>query len=115
MKKDIASQPIGLKATGFDPVQEGSTPSLAAKNSQGEEYMETKICTKCGKELSIEEFNWRNKAKGTRRSECKYCHSGYMQRFMKMKDDREYIIRIQNHYEHHLTRLTRKLRVYRVT
>lgn len=40
--------------------------------------METKICTKCNKELLIEEFNWRNKAKGTRRSECKYCHSAYM-------------------------------------
>ena len=40
--------------------------------------METKICTKCGKELPIEEFNWRNKAKGTRRSECKYCHTNYM-------------------------------------
>jgi DNA-directed RNA polymerase subunit RPC12/RpoP len=40
--------------------------------------METKICTKCGKELPITDFNWRNKAKGTRRSECKYCHSKYM-------------------------------------
>ena len=40
--------------------------------------METKICTKCGKELPIEEFNWRDKAKGTRRSECKYCHTNYM-------------------------------------
>lgn len=40
----------------------------------------TKICTKCGKELPIEEFNFRNKAKGTRRSECKYCHSQYMKK-----------------------------------
>ena len=40
--------------------------------------METKICTKCGKELPLIDFNWRNKAKGTRRSECKYCHSQYM-------------------------------------
>lgn len=47
--------------------------------------METKICTKCGKELSIEEFNWRNKAKGTRRSECKYCHSGYMKKVYQDK------------------------------
>lgn len=38
----------------------------------------------------------------------------YMQRFMKVKDDRKYIIRIQNHYEHHQTRLTRKPRVYRI-
>lgn len=40
--------------------------------------IETKICTKCGRELPIEEFNWRNKEKGTRRSECKYCHSNFM-------------------------------------
>ena len=42
--------------------------------------METKVCTKCGKELPIEEFNWRNKSKGTRRSECKYCHSAFMKK-----------------------------------
>lgn len=48
--------------------------------------MDTKVCTKCGKELSIEEFNWRSKAAGTRRSECKYCHSDYMkQRYQTKK------------------------------
>ena len=47
--------------------------------------METKICTKCKKELPIEDFNWRNKAAGTRRSECKYCHSGYMKAKYKEK------------------------------
>lgn len=40
--------------------------------------METKICTKCKRELSINEFNWRSKKNGTRRSECKYCHTKYM-------------------------------------
>ena len=40
--------------------------------------METKICTKCGKELPVDQFNWRDKNKGTRRSECKICHSSYM-------------------------------------
>lgn len=40
--------------------------------------METKICSKCGRELPIDQFNWRNKAKGTRRADCKECHSGYM-------------------------------------
>lgn len=49
--------------------------------------METKICTKCNKELPITEFNWREKAKGTRRSECKYCHSAFMkQQYQKKKD-----------------------------
>lgn len=37
--------------------------------------METKICTKCGIEKSVEDFHWRNKSAGTRRSECKECHN----------------------------------------
>ena len=40
--------------------------------------METKICTKCGRELPLDQFNWRSKAKGTRRDDCKDCHNGYM-------------------------------------
>lgn len=40
--------------------------------------METKICTKCGRELPLDAFPWRNKAAGTRRSDCKECHSAYM-------------------------------------
>lgn len=49
--------------------------------------MQTKQCTKCGKILPITQFNWRNKAKGTRRSECKYCHSEYMkQKYQEKKN-----------------------------
>ena len=40
--------------------------------------MKTKICTKCGQELPIDQFNWRDKSKGTRRAECKKCHSEFM-------------------------------------
>ena len=40
--------------------------------------METKVCTKCGRELPLDQFNWRNKTKGTRRADCKECHCGYM-------------------------------------
>ena len=42
--------------------------------------METKVCTKCGRELSLDMFNWRDKTKGTRRADCKECHSGYMKK-----------------------------------
>lgn len=49
--------------------------------------METKICTKCGKELPLDQFNWRDKQRGTRRSECKYCHSAFMKvQYQKKKD-----------------------------
>lgn len=49
--------------------------------------METKICTKCGRELPLEMFNWRDKNKGTRRADCKECHSGYMkQKYQQSKE-----------------------------
>ena len=47
--------------------------------------METKICTKCNQELPINDFNWRDKKKGTRRSECKYCHTKYMKEMYETK------------------------------
>jgi len=53
--------------------------------AQGVDLMETKICTKCGIEKSIDDFAWRDKAKGTRRSECKTCHSNYMKEKYKEK------------------------------
>lgn len=40
--------------------------------------IETKICTKCGRQLPITDFYWRDKAAGRRRSECKDCHNGYV-------------------------------------
>lgn len=49
--------------------------------------METKVCTKCKQELPIEDFNWRNKANNTRRSECKYCHSEHMKNLNRTKRD----------------------------
>ena len=47
--------------------------------------METKVCTKCKRELSIDEFNWRDKNKGTKRSECKYCHTSFMKQIYEDK------------------------------
>lgn len=41
---------------------------------------ETKICSKCHKELSIDDFGFRNKEKNIRRSDCKKCHSEYCKR-----------------------------------
>lgn len=50
--------------------------------------METKICTQCGRELPIDQFHWRSKAKGTRRSECKECHNNFMRQRYKDKKDK---------------------------
>lgn len=49
--------------------------------------METKICSKCGRQLPIEDFYWRNKAKGQRRSECKECHNSYVKKMYLQKHD----------------------------
>ena len=35
--------------------------------------MDTKICTKCGEEKPLTEFNFKNKARGKRQSQCKEC------------------------------------------
>ena len=56
--------------------------------------METKICTKCKKELPIEDFNWRSKEKGTRRSECKYCHTEFMKKIYE--DKKEFVANIKS-------------------
>ena len=50
--------------------------------------METKICSKCNIEKSIEEFAFRNKAKGTRRAECKQCISNRQKiKYHKQKEE----------------------------
>ena len=42
--------------------------------------METKVCTKCGRELPLSDFAFRDKAKGTYRADCKKCHSDFMKK-----------------------------------
>ena len=49
--------------------------------------MSTKICSKCGRELPLENFHWRNKEKGLRRADCKECHSNHMKQVYQKKKD----------------------------
>lgn len=49
--------------------------------------METKICTKCGRQLPIEDFYWRNQEKGIRRSDCKQCHNNYVKMMYNQKHE----------------------------
>ncbi len=39
--------------------------------------MDTKKCSRCGRELPITEFNWRNRSKGKRHGVCRSCFSEY--------------------------------------
>lgn len=50
--------------------------------------METKKCSKCGRELPLSAFPWRDKSKGTYRADCKECHSKYMkQKYQQKKEE----------------------------
>lgn len=52
--------------------------------------METKVCTKCKRELPIDQFYWRDKKAGRRRSECKDCHNGYVKaKYQEKQNDIE--------------------------
>ena len=57
--------------------------------------LETKICTKCGIEKPITEFNWRSKKDGTHRSECKVCHTAYMKQKYQEKKNQIQDIKMQ--------------------
>lgn len=52
-----------------------------------------KICTKCGRNLPIEAFGWRSKEKGTRRADCKECHSDYMKKKYQEKKETVSVIK----------------------
>ena len=56
--------------------------------------METKICTKCGKELPLDDFYWRDKKRGLKRSECKYCHNSYVKE--KYKERHDEVVKIKS-------------------
>lgn len=48
----------------------------------------TKQCTKCKRILPLSAFGWRDKSKGTLRSDCKECHSNYMkQKYQQKKNE----------------------------
>ena len=51
--------------------------------------MNTKICTKCGQELPLEDFPFRDKTKGIRRANCKKCHNDYEKKYFISKERRK--------------------------
>lgn len=56
-----------------------------------------KICTKCGRTLPEEDFYWRDKKRGLRRSECKDCHNKYVKD--KYQEKRNDIQILKQHYK----------------
>lgn len=45
--------------------------------NRGMKYMDTKICTKCSIEKSLEEFTWKSKKNNKRNTKCKPCLQAY--------------------------------------
>lgn len=48
---------------------------------------ETKRCTKCGRELPLSEFYWKNSHSDERRCECRACQRKAIQEFNRRKAD----------------------------
>ena len=46
-----------------------------------------KICTKCGKPKSVDQFYWRDKSTGLRRSDCKECVNQHHKEYYRKCND----------------------------
>lgn len=80
-RNKIADQSKG-KTRDFDSRFNGSNPLSAAK---GEVNMDTKICTKCGRDLPLTSYY--SRGGGKLRSECKDCHNNYVKgKYQERKD-----------------------------
>lgn len=55
--------------------------------------METKVCSKCKKELSLENFRWKNKAQGKKHSQCKECEKESDKRHYQESKERRLLVR----------------------
>lgn len=62
--------------------------------------MDTKICSKCKKELPLDMFRWKNKAQGKKHSQCKDCQKTQEhQRYLEDQEKRETIRSYQDSYK----------------
>lgn len=55
--------------------------------------MELKICSKCKRELPLDNFRWRNKTQGKKHSQCKECESQRDKIYYQESKDRREAVR----------------------
>lgn len=67
-----------------DPTEEEETMNIREKGEEEATIMETKMCTKCGKEKNIEDFN-KGSNKDGKKSMCRQCEAEYFQEYKKRK------------------------------
>lgn len=73
----------------------------------------TKICTKCGRELPLEMFRWKNKSQGKKHSQCKDCQSTQEhQHYLESKERRNQIRERADWSKENNTTLVDKYRSY---
>lgn len=63
--------------------------------------METKICTKCGQEKPLTEFNFKNKSKGVYQSQCRSCKNEQARQLYQTKYKERYLPRLKENKKKH--------------
>lgn len=58
--------------------------------------METKVCTKCGRELPIENFHINKSLKGGHDNTCKECKNAYAKEWQKKNKEKKKAQKIEN-------------------
>lgn len=63
-------------------------------------YMDKKVCSKCGDEKPIEDFNYKDKKKGTYKSHCKLCTSFYQKKWREEGGERVKVLLKKSNKKH---------------
>ena len=60
---------------------------------------ETKKCTKCQRELPLDNFRWKNKAEGRKHSQCKDCQKAQEKQHYQESAERRESVRLTANYQ----------------
>jgi hypothetical protein len=74
--------------------------------------MDKKVCSKCGDEKPIEEFNYRNKNKGTYKPSCKLCTSFYQKKWREEGGERVKVL-LKKSKKKHKNKISEEKRIIR--
>lgn len=61
--------------------------------------METKVCSKCKRELPLDNFRWKNKSQGKKHSQCKECQSKSEKKHYRENTERQKAVRERANFQ----------------
>lgn len=61
--------------------------------------METKICSKCKRELPLDNFRWKVKSQGKKHSQCKECQSKSEKKYYRENTERQQAVRERANFQ----------------